>query len=383
MNLSLPEVLTGKCPASAEAFVKVSLFMNETINLKEILALGKSEKASDIHFKVGIPPFFRIKGKLASLETPSFTEQDVNEVLNSLLDDSRKYDFNKTGDVDSSFKLPEEHVRYRVHACRDENGTAIDLRVIPDEILPVEEVGFPYEALVWGDIVNRLQTGLVLVTGPTNSGKTTTIASLIQRINETRAEHIITLEDPIEYKFHPVKSIISQREINYHLNSFEKGLEAALRQDPNIILVGEIKNSETAHIALRAAMTGHLVFSTRHSGTTVEAITQFASLFQPQEENYVRNSLASCLTYVISQRLIPYNPHTGRKLVMEVMNVGESSAIRSNIRDNKDHLIQSSLQTGQKYGMITMDQRLKQMYGAGQIQLDDALAFTTHPEEFK
>jgi twitching motility protein PilT len=350
--------------------------------LTDILELAEKEKASDIHFKVGIPPYLRSQGNLVPIDLKVFNEENVNDIANAILSEDKKVQFKTFGDIDSSFRS--KQLRYRVHVSRDENGPSIDLRVIPNKIIRVEDIGFPYGALVWGEIVNKLQNGLVLVTGPTNSGKTTTMASLIQRINETRAEHIITIEDPIEYAFKPVKSIISQREIGYHLSSFENGLEAAMRQDPNIILVGEIKNSETAHIALRAAQTGHLVFSTRHSGSTVEAITQFASLFEPKEEPYVRNALASSLKYVLSQKLIPYNENTGtRKLIMEVMNVGTSTAIKSNIREGKDHLILSSLQTGQKYGMITMDQRIKQLYESNQIEFNDAVMYMNNPEEIK
>lgn len=185
---------------------------------------------------------------MAPLDLKPYTEEDITRILHSILDEKRQTQYAETGDVDSSFRGGSEKQRYRVHVARDENGTSIALRAIPKKIRRVEEVGFPYKALVWGDIVNKLQKGLVLVTGPTNSGKTTTLAALIQRINQTRAEHIITIEDPIEYDFIPDKSIISQRKINYHLPSFEAGLEAAMRQDPNILLVGEIKNSETAHV---------------------------------------------------------------------------------------------------------------------------------------
>jgi twitching motility protein PilT len=219
----------------------------------------------------------------------------------------------------------------------------------------------------------------VLVTGRTGSGKTTTLASLIQEINRTRQEHIITIEDPIEYVHNPDKCIISQREVGVHVDSFKNGLKYALRQDPNIILIGEIRDKETAHLTLEATATGHLVFATLHTMSAVESVRRYVNFFDTEEQNNIRNLLASNLAYVLSQQLIPHQRGIGRTMAMEVMNVRDSDSIKALLRDGKDYQIPSYMH--QKLGMITMDERLKQLEAMGKIPAGSSIFYAHRPKD--
>jgi twitching motility protein PilT len=349
-------------------------------SLNDILDLAnETEGTSDIHFKVGIPPYLRVDGELHSLDSSSLNKDDTFKFATSILSPDQQSVLSETGDVDSSFRIEQRNDRYRVHVCKDDNGYSIDLRLIPDDIISVEKIGFPYDA-VWHNIVHQKE-GLVLITGKTGQGKTTTMASLIQKINDTRAENIITIEDPIEYVFHHNNSIITQREVGNHVVSFEKGLEGALRQDPDVILIGEIRNKDTAYIALEAAGSGHLVFSTLHTINAIETVRQYANFFGNNDKDRVRSLLASTLNYVLSQQLVPDRKDGGRALAMEIMNVRDSDSIKSLLRDGKEHQLMTSLQTGQNWGMITMDDSLKELYSAGRISHDDLLLYSHNPKD--
>jgi len=266
-------------------------------------------------------------------------------------------EFTREKQADSSYSYRGN--RFRVNTFRDENGVSLAIRVIPKEILSVEKVGFPYKE-IWQDIT-EMTKGLVLVCGATNSGKSTTNAALIQRINETRGEHIVTIEDPIEYLYSGGQSIISQREIGRHVTSFEKGLEAALREDPNVLLIGEIKNNETAKIALQAANSGHLVFTTLHSGDCGQAIWEYASRFPSEEQESARKQLADSLKYVLCQRLIPYEPGEKRTLIMEVANVNKSGAVRNMIRKGEYNNIVDQISREKATYSVTMAQHAKML----------------------
>tara|TARA_Y100000310_G_C20672473_1_gene811059 strand:- start:1124 stop:2191 length:1068 start_codon:yes stop_codon:yes gene_type:complete len=354
--------------------------MGEDCSINEILDLAnETEGTSDIHFKVGIPPYFRIDGELQSLDSDNLDKEGVSNVAKSILSPDQQSVLSETGDVDSSFRLEKRNERYRVHVCKDDSGYSVDMRLIPDKIIPVEQIGFPYDA-VWNNIVHQKE-GLVLITGKTGQGKTTTMASLIQKINEIRSENIITIEDPIEYVFHHNNSIITQREVGNHVVSFEKGLEGALRQDPDVILIGEIRSRDTAYIALEAAGSGHLVFSTLHTINAIETVRQYANFFGNDDKDRVRSLLASTLNYVLSQQLMPDRKYGGRALAMEIMNVRDSDSIKSLLRDGKEHQLMTSLQTGQNWGMITMDDSLKELYSAGRINHDDLLLYAHNPKD--
>jgi len=354
--------------------------MPQRISIKEILEFAVNEGASDIHIKVGYPPMYRVEGNLLLTAEAPLDIEAVAEIAKAVLD--TKYSILKDrGDVDSSLKVDigQTEYRYRVHAATDERGLFLNFRVIPKKIRSIETLGFPVDK-VWQDIC-RLKEGLVLVTGRTGSGKTTTIASLLQKINETRAEHIITLEDPIEYEHQPIKSVFSQREIGKHVESFEKGLEAVLRLDPNIISIGEIRSRETAYIALHAAGTGHLVFATQHTQSAPETVTQFAKKFPGEEQDDVRAHLASCLAYIISQQLIPYQGNS-RTLAMEIMNVKDSDSVKTHIRESQDHQLLSDIQVGKKHGMISMDERLKELILGG-INFREVLPYAHNSNELQ
>jgi twitching motility protein PilT len=365
--------------------------------LNTILLSARTQKASDAHFKVGSRPVLRIKGKLIPLDTEECTSEKMNKLSSELLTQEQKERLPSAKSIDTSYEV--NNYRHRVNvALETKNGKVepfIAIRLIPEEIMHVEDVGFPYE--VWKDItgykdldekkaVPELRRGLVLVTGKTGSGKTTTLASLINYMNMTRAEHIITLEDPIEYSYPKGKSIISQREIGTSLNSFADGVKYSLREDPDIILVGEIRDRETALHALEASETGHLVLSTLHTKSATETVDRYVSLFESNEQDKIRTSLASNLAFVFSQLLVPCRKGTERKLVMEVMNVRDTSSIRNHIREGDYKQLLGDMQSARKYNNITFDHRLLELYTSGELEdmaKEEVLSYAHNPESLK
>src|SRR3989344_3740442 len=275
-------------------------------NLSDVLEAARGVNSSDIHFKVGYVPTFRVEGILTGTDGLSpLSQDDLNEIIGCFLSEDKLALLKERGDIDTSFETRIEDVtlRYRVNVAQDKNGGYATLRLIPDKILGIEKIGFPNN--VYRDIVS-LNSGLVLVTGVTGSGKTTTLASIINEINKLRGDHIITLEDPIEYVYGPVKSIISQRELGTSLSSFGAGVKYALRQDPDVILIGEIRDKDTAEKSLEAAATGHLVLSTLHTRSADETASRYVNLFPHDDHDNIRSTLASTLAYLLSQQLIPY-----------------------------------------------------------------------------
>ncbi|MDP3026424.1 MAG: PilT/PilU family type 4a pilus ATPase [Nanoarchaeota archaeon] len=370
--------------------------------LERILLGAREAGASDVHFKVGYKPIWRIAGKLTYVDTEVIDSEKISEIAKLILKEPKEKYFHEHKNVDSSLELvrkgkkseKDKIYRHRINLGYASGQPFIAIRIIPDEIIPIEKIGFPFEVWKnitgWKDPENKenipgLKRGLVLITGITGSGKTTTLASLIQKINETRHEHIITLEDPVEYMYNPLKSIISQREIGVDLDSFGEGVKYSLRQDPDIILVGEIRDRETALHALEAAETGHIVFSTLHTKNAGETVRRYVNLFEAEDHDNIRNSLAANLAYVLSQQLIPYQKGVGRRLAMEVMNVKDSIAIKKHLREGDYHKIFSEIQLGQKYKMITMDDHIKQLYkeGKGEVSKEDAISQAHDPEKMR
>jgi twitching motility protein PilT len=331
--------------------------MTDDIKIEDFLQAAIDERASDIHIKTDIPIFFRQQGVLEPFSDGPVNASQIDTIVNTLLIPEKKEEFIREKQADSSYSFGGN--RFRVNTFRDENGVSLAIRVIPNEIMPVEQIGFPYKE-IWQDIV-QMRKGLVLVCGATNSGKSTTNAALIQKINTTRGEHIVTIEDPVEYVYSLGQSIISQREIGRHASSFEKGLEAALREDPNVLLIGEIKNNETAKIALQAANSGHLVFTTLHSGDSGQAIWEYASRFPTEEQESARKQLADSLKYVLCQQLIPYEQGKKRTLIMEVANVGESTAVKNMIRKGEYNNIVDQISREKANYSITMSQHAKML----------------------
>ena len=346
------------------------------IDMKELLAFAVEQNASDIHIAVGIPPKLRINGRLTEVELPAMTPADAAEAIGSTMHDRHKQILKERGEVDFSFASPETG-RFRVNVFMDRGNMAAAYRKV-DTIIPrPDQLGIP-EAVVQ---LYKKKRGLVLVTGPTGSGKSTTLASIINKANENLTDHIITLEDPIEYIHKHKKSVVNQREVGMDTLSYANALRAALREDPDIILVGEMRDLETISTAITAAETGHLVFSTLHTIGAAATIDRVIDVFPPHQQQQIRVQLAMVLLAVISQQLMPTSDGKGRVAAYEVMHT--VPAIASNIRDAKTHQIPSTIQTSKKMGMQTMDDAIFDLYHDLKISADTALEFAQEPEVLK
>lgn len=335
--------------------------------LLKLLDLAIKHKVADIHLKVDDIPAFRVGTGIQRLNPPNpLTKTELESILFSVVSSSQREVLEKEWELD--FSYPYKGSRFRVNIGFEDKGIYSTWRLIPDKILPVNEVGFPNDS--WRNIIS-LERGLVLITGVTGSGKSTTLASLINEINQNDARNIITLEDPIEYLHKSAKSLIHQREVNTHTKSFYHGVKWALRQDPDVILVGEIRDPETAREVLNAAETGHLVLSTEHARDSAGAIYRFLDLFKAEEKDSIRAALASNLEFVLAQQLIPYTRERNRVLAMEVMRA--NYAIRASIRDGKYHQIPNYMKRSD--GMISMDTRLAELCQQETITKETALQF--------
>ena len=326
-------------------------------------------RVSDLHIKVGAVPAYRIDGDLVKLKGDVITEELAKKLIYPLIGEKEIETLKRESSADSSYRFGD--LQFRINVFRDNDGLAVAIRALGLDIPKPENIGFPNT--MWQDIVRR-KHGLVLFTGITGAGKSTTIASLIERINENRACRIITLEDPIEYLLSQKNSMISQREVGRDLNTFHEGLRAMMREDPDIIFVGEMRDAETVSMTLTAAETGHLVFSTLHTRDATGSVTRILDFFPPARQDEVRNQLSLGLAYVISQKLIPRKNGVGRVIAMEVLN--NNYAIANLIRKGKVEQIYSQLQTKTKNQpdekMITMERHLARLVKAGQIDLLEA-----------
>ncbi len=329
-------------------------------------------RISDFHFKVGYPVRFRYDSGLEELDGGEpLTEKMVRDLLYPLLTDDQRQRFesNVLRDIDFGFVLPTSSVGYRVNAFRDQDGTAFVVRLLPGVIPDAKRLGFPSLDL-FNELV-ELKQGLVIVTGVTGSGKSTTIASLINAINHKRRVRIITLEDPIEYRYQSGEALISQRELGRHVESFSAGLVSALRENPDIIVVGEMRDQETTALALSAAETGHLVFSTLHTPTAVGAVTRILDMFPADRINELSVQLSLSLEYVLCQKLIPRIDGEGRVLAMEVLR--NIPGVANQIRSGKLQHLVSVMETRSKEGMISFTQSLADLYSDGLISREDAV----------
>ena len=336
------------------------------MNLVELVNLGIEKKASDIHITVGLPPTFRINGTLVSIGETPLTPEDTMELTKESMNEKQFSDLDEIGEIDFSYSSPGLG-RFRVNAYKQRGSYGMALRVIPLTIPTMESLGLPK---VISDIA-RLPRGLVLVTGPTGSGKSTTLASMIDQINRERSCHILTLEDPLEYLHKHKKSMVNQREIGSDSASFASALRGALREDPDVILVGEMRDLETIGIAITAAETGHLVLSTLHTNGAAKTIDRVIDVFPPHQQQQIRVQLASVIQAIISQQLLPKADGKGRVGAYEIMIA--TPAIRNLIREDKIHQIDTSIQTGAKLQMQTMDSSLIDLYTRGLILKDVAL----------
>lgn len=336
------------------------------VNLLVLLQQTVELKASDLHLTVGAPPVVRVNGILTSLGYPPLKAEETERLAEELLQGDKLAQFKERGEVDLSYSYPRVG-RFRVNVYKQRGTVGIALRVITAEIPTLASLGLPE---VIAHLVRRPK-GLLLVTGPTGSGKSTTLAAMIDLINEERACHILTLEDPIEYLHRHKKSIVNQREIGMDSSSFAVALRAALRQDPDVILVGEMRDLETISIAVTAAETGHLVLATLHTVDAPQTVDRIIDVFPPGQQGQIRIQLANTLVGVISQRLLPRRDGRGRVAAVEIL--VSTAAVRNLIREGKVHQLYSVMQTGARHGMQTMDFHLRKLYEKGLIRAEDAL----------
>lgn len=346
------------------------------MDLIKLLNLGIDRKASDIHITVGMPPILRIDGDLIPLELDVLKPDDTKKLVYEVLSPKMIEKLEKNGEIDSSFSSPGIS-RYRINAFKQRGSYGMVLRIIPLTIPTMDELRLPESV----KDLSRLRRGLVLVTGPTGSGKSTTLASIVNKINHERAEHILTLEDPIEYLHKHNKSIVNQREIGDDSQSFSTGLRASLRQDPDVILVGEMRDLETISIALTAAETGHLVLSTLHTSGAAKTIDRVIDVFPPHQQQQIRVQLSSVLKSVVSQQLLPRKEGSGRVAAFEVMMM--TRAVSNLIREDKIHQIDTSIQTGASHGMMPMDTDLINLYRNGIISKRIAIKRAMNEEQLK
>lgn len=336
--------------------------------IDELLLSVKELGASDLHITVGISPKCRVNGKMIDLEFPKLLPSDTEILVKQMLNQQLENRLNEDGEVDFSYSIPNLG-RYRVNAFKQRGSYAAVLRLVGTEIPSPESLRLPASIK---ELVEK-KRGLILVTGPTGSGKSTTLASLIDLINKNYSQHIITLEDPIEYLHSHNKSIVNQREVGLDTNSYTNALRAALREDPDIILVGEMRDLDTIAIAITAAETGHLVFSTLHTIGAASTIDRIIDVFPPHQQQQIRVQLSTVLESIISQQLIPKEDGKGRVAAFEVMHA--TSAIKNLIRESKTYQITSVIQTNKKIGMQTMDDHLLELCNKRDISVADALLF--------
>ncbi|MCL6518593.1 MAG: type IV pilus twitching motility protein PilT [Armatimonadetes bacterium] len=348
----------------------------EEVHIDDLLRLVVERGASDLHLAVGVPPILRIDGQLMPTNYEKLTPTDSQRLVYDILTDEQIQRFEADLQLDFSYSLAKVS-RFRVNIFRDKGTVAAAFRVIPTRIPTIRELGLP----VILEELSRKPRGLILVTGPTGSGKSTTLAAMVNQINSERSAHIITIEDPIEYLHQHKMSIINQRELGLDVKSFSGALRAALREDPDVILVGEMRDLDTISTAITCAETGHLVLATLHTINAPQTVDRVVDVFPPEQQEQIRFMLSNNLEAVLCQQLLPRAGMPGRVCAMEVMIA--SPAIRNLIRENKAHQITSVIQTSANLGMQTMDQSLRDLYQRGQITYDEALSRAMNPDEFK
>ena len=347
------------------------------LDFAEVLLEVIDRRASDLHITAGAPPMVRIRGRLTPIDGyPSLTPTQTREIVYSILSNSQRQRFENDWQLDFAYQIPGA-ARFRVNAYFQRSAVSAAFRLIPAEVVRFDTLGLPP---VVADFANKPR-GLVLVTGPTGSGKSTTLASLIDLINRTREEHIITIEDPIEFLHTHRKCIVNQRELGADATSFSAALKAALRQDPDVILLGEMRDLETIGTAITAAETGHLVFATLHTQDTPQTIDRIVDAFPPGQQGQIRAQLSVCLQGIMTQTLLPTADGAGRCAAAEILL--PTAAVRNLIREAKSHQIYSVLQTGGAHGMQTMDSALAQLVRSGKITRQLAESRAHSPEELR
>jgi len=341
--------------------------------MSDLLQLMVSEGAADLHLRVNIPPVIRLHGILHRVEGPLLRPEDTEELMRSITSEDHIQQVRERGGADFGFAFG-ELARFRVSVFKERGNFGMVLRQIPSKLLTMEQIGLPPSVR---ELLYKPR-GLVLVTGPTGSGKTTTLASMINIINEERDDaHLITIEDPIEYYHKHKKAVVTQREVNVDVPNFAEALRRALRQDPDVILVGELRDLETMEAAIAAAETGHLVFGTLHTTGAAKTIDRIVNAFPTNQQEQIRIQLSTVLQAVISQLLVPRSDKPGRVAIFEIMI--NTPSIGALIRDNKTFRINSDIQTGAKYGMVTLDGFLIEKYQAGMIAQEEVITKAQDP----
>ncbi len=346
------------------------------MDIVDLIRLTKERGASDLHLSAGAPPTLRINGELTEVDGAAHTNEDLRGLLYDILTDSQKARFEETQDLDFALELANVG-RFRVNAFVQRRGYGMVLRLIPTSIRSLDDLEMPP---VLKDLAVK-DRGLVLVTGPTGSGKSTTLAAMVDHINQYQREHIVTIEDPIEFVHEPKKSRINQREVGSHTKSFSAALRSALREDPDTILVGEMRDLETIAQALTAAETGHLVLSTLHTNSAPQTISRIVDVFSPEQQEQIRVQLADALLGVVSQTLVPTLDGKGRVAALEIMIA--TPAVRNMIRENKVHQLVTTIQTGAREGMQSLDQHLKTLVKLRRIHPEEALTRAVDKESFR
>ena len=344
------------------------------MDITELLAFSVKNGASDLHLSAGMPPMIRVDGEVRRINLPALEHKEVHRLVYDIMNDKQRRDFEEQLETDFSFEVPGV-ARFRVNAFNQNRGAGAVFRTIPSKVLTMEDLGL---GQIFKDLCD-LPRGLILVTGPTGSGKSTTLASMIDFINDNRYDHILTVEDPIEFVHQSKKCLINQREVHRDTHGFNEALRSALREDPDIILVGEMRDLETIRLALTAAETGHLVFGTLHTTSAAKTIDRVIDVFPAEEKDMVRAMLSESLQAVISQTLLKKNGG-GRVAAHEIM-IG-IPAIRNLIRENKVAQMYSAIQTCANYGMTTLDQSLKALVAKGVISPQVARNVAKQPESF-
>jgi twitching motility protein PilT len=352
----------------------VATTSHQTPKIELLLEEVIKQKASDLHLQVGLPPMLRVDGTLKAVtNTSALNEEAVEGLVFSILDDEQKQILLKDKEFDFSFAFGDLG-RFRVNAFHERGNIAAALRLIPNQILNIEQLGLP-------KIVNNFADyprGLVLVTGPTGSGKSTTLAALVDKINSEKAVHIVTIEDPIEFTHKSKKSVVVQREVHYDTYSFSAALRSSLRQDPDVVLIGEMRDLETIASAITIAETGHLVFATLHTNSAAQSIDRMIDVFPPHQQPQIRAQLSNILMAICSQRLIPA---IGGGRISSAEILAATPAVRNIIREGKSHQLDAVIQTGAEHGMQSMDKTLVGLIHAGTITYDEARNFAVDLEE--
>ena len=352
----------------------MSTLRSSDIQMEDLLDLAVQEGASDLHLAVGLPPVMRLHGSLAPLDAEPLTPVDTERLMLSITPEQHVKGLREQGGADFGYGFS-DRARFRVSIFRQKGNVGLVLRQIPSKLLTLEDIGLPAQMK---DLLFKPR-GLILVTGPTGSGKSTTLASMLNIINVERDVHIITIEDPIEYYHEHKKSVVTQREVGEDVPSFKEALRRALRQDPDVILVGEMRDLETMEAAITAAETGHLVFATLHTTGAARTVDRIVDAFPTNQQEQIRTQLSTSIVAVISQILMPRKDKPGRIAAFEIMIATPS--IRSLIRDNKTFRITSDIQTGAKWGMQTLDAHLIELWRAGKIPYEELITKAQDTEE--